>query len=103
MNEAIALEIGHCKMRELGIKEYVLRFRHFTLEQTQTKIIKNPGTVYILVGGDITHRVVSKSGTFELAAITNREQQYVHTGDLTLTNLIQNDLGHFKFLQLIPV
>lgn len=104
MNENLAIEIAKCKMRELGYgQNYTLRVRHLLLQEAQTRILKVGNNLLILYNPVSFTRVSSKMGVFDVTFPKSDEMQYVHSGNVTLTNLNEGLPTAFTLLQVIPL
>lgn len=103
MTEGLAIEIAESMMRERGIKceDYLLRFRHLILNYSEIRELSAKSELYILLSPVSLIRVFSRSGVYDTTVLLN-EAQYVHTGQITVTNLEQKTVVHVKFLQVIP-
>jgi len=104
MTEGLAIEIAAQKMCELGIgKDYLLRYRHFLVEPSGTRVIKGDNHLYILLTPETDARVNSKNGIYDARDIAINEMQYLHSGEITLFNQNPKVLVSIKFLQVIPI
>ncbi|MBI1836442.1 MAG: hypothetical protein HYR91_04165 [Flavobacteriia bacterium] len=103
MTDGLAIEIAKKKMLELEVGEnYLLRFRHLVLIPDESRIVKAPNDILILLLPDENIRVVSKTGAFDLTDKGISEMQYVYSGTITIQNLNQKLPVHVKLLQVIP-
>lgn len=101
MNEGTAIEIARYKMCELGIDNYVLRYRHLNLKETEKRIIKAENHLFIFIDPQIDIKIESKAGVYDLKDKTNQEQQHVHRGIITVTNQSASQ-NNARFIQVIP-
>ncbi len=104
MTEGLAIEIAERMMRERGVgcENYLLRFRHLILAIGETRSISANSDLYILLSPAPLVRVYSPSGVYDTTVLLN-EAQYVHTGNVTVTNLEIKSVVHVKFLQVIAI
>lgn len=101
MTEALAIEIARSKIRELDVKEFVLRYRHIRLDSDQRRTLSADNEFYIIVARMPLLIVKSKAGVYDLQDESLRELQHVHTGKITLINTVAQSM-EVKFLQVIP-
>lgn len=101
MTEALAIEIAKSKIRELDVKEFVLRYRHIRLDGDQRRTLSADNEFYIIVARMPLLIVTSKAGVYDLQDESLRELQHVHTGKITLINTVAQSM-EVKFLQVIP-
>lgn len=103
MTEGLAIEIAENMMRERGIKceDYLLRFRHLILNIGEILQLSAKSELFILLSPVSQVRVFSRSGVYDTTVLLN-EAQYVHSGEITVTNLDTKGVVHVKFLQVIP-
>lgn len=104
MTEGLAIEIACAKMQELGIgKDYLLRYRHFQLQGSETMNLKSDNDLFILLTPEADTRVYSRMGIFDLKDFAVSEMQYIHSGNITIENLNIKFPIQVKFLQVIPI
>lgn len=101
MTEGAAIEIVRYQMCELGIDNYVVRYRHLNLKENEKRIIKAENNLFIFIDPQANIKIESKAGVYDVRDKGNREQQHVHRGIITVTNqsASQNDA---RFIQAIP-
>ncbi len=102
MNEGTAIEIAKCKMKELSVENYILRYRHLRLDANEKREIKAENHIYILTYPFYNLRIKSKAGIYDLADDGLNELQHVHRGLLQLENQSNVRLD-VKFIQAIPM
>ena len=104
MTDAMAIEIARTRMRELGYDDnYTLRYRFLMLGEGETRIIQAGSSLLILIEPGSYQLIKSKSGEFNTTYPTSDEMQYVHSGNVTLTNLYEGGKMGFTILQVIPL
>lgn len=103
MNDTLAIELAKCKMRELGYEDYTLRMRHFLLQGGETRELKIGNNLLILLQAQTLIRVSSKNGNFNIYIPESGEMQYVHSGNILLTNFDLASPVGLEFLQVIPI
>lgn len=103
MTESLATEIARAKMHELGITNYLFRYRHFKLQPLAKLELKDHNDTFILLVPDPEIRVFSHSGIYDLKAGFITEMQYVFRGRITVENLSKQLPVQVKFLQVIAI
>ena len=104
MTDAMAIEIARTRMRELGYDDnYTLRYRFVLLGEGESRIIHAGNNLVILIEPGNYQLIKSKSGEFNVTFPQSDEMQFVHSGDVTLTNLHEDGAMGFTFLQVIPL
>ncbi len=103
MNELLAIEFARNKMQELGIgNRYLLRYRHLQLDPSHNLTLEGENDVWILLNQYPYARVISRTGIYDMQDKDINEMQYVHSGNVFITNTDKVQL-HIKFLQVIPI
>ncbi len=101
MEEGTAILIAKCKMQELGIEDYLLRYRHLKLDDNETLEIRSEHHLYILVTPKHFIKVESKTGIYDTQDEGLNELQYVHRGIIKVINRYPRQID-VRFLQVIP-
>ncbi|MBI3133635.1 MAG: hypothetical protein HYZ14_03070 [Bacteroidetes bacterium] len=101
MTEGAAIEIIRYQMCELGVIDYIVRYRHLRLKESEKRIIKAENHLFVLIDPQANIKVESKAGIYDMRDQTINEQQHLHRGIISVTNqsLVQNDA---RFIQAIP-
>ena len=102
MNEGTAIEMAREKMKELRVKDYILRYRHIRLDGKEKRVIKAENEIYVLTYPFYNLKLQSKAGIYDLADDGLNELQHVHRGILELENQSNVRLD-VKFVQAIPL
>ena len=103
MNELLAIEFARFRMRELGIGDnYTIRVRHLYIKTGESQTIKAGKDVLIFYNLASFQRIQSRAGFYDMTFPDSNEMQYVHSGEVTLTNLNESSPTSFIFLQVIP-
>jgi hypothetical protein len=103
MTESLATEIARAKMHELGITDYLFRYRHFQISSLGKLELKDYNDTFILLVPDPDTRVFSHSGIYDVKDRTIAEMQYVFRGRITVDNLSTKNAIQVKFLQVIAI
>ena len=102
MTTSFALEYIPRRMQELGIaNNYLLKFRHFVIQPSDSLIIDSYNQYFLLVDSESELTVSSEFGNYDLLDTGINEQQYEHQGKITIANT-SKILKHIKFIQVIP-
>ncbi len=101
MREGTAIEIAESKMKELGIEEYLMRFRHFKIAAKTELTIKAGRQWYFLIEPEAAILVESKRGIFNMESAAVNEIEYSHSGNIKISNHT-DFLTDVKFIQIIP-
>lgn len=103
MKEGTAIELAQKRMEELGIKNYLLRYRTLQLAPLAKLIIDAENHLYYLIEPSVYAIVRSKAGICNLRDITINEMQFVHRGKITIQNQYETNYLLVKFIQVIPM
>src|SRR3989338_3877752 len=101
MTESLATEIARAKMHELGITDYLFRYRHFQIPSLKKLELKDHNDTFILLVPDPDTRVNSHSGIYDIKNSAIAEMQYVFSGRITIENQNIKNPIQVKFLQVI--
>lgn len=101
MTEGVAIEILRYQMCELGVDDYIIRYRHLRMKANETRIIKGENSLFVFIDPQANIKVESKAGIYDMREAFINEQQHLHRGIITVTNqsVVQNDA---RFIQAIP-
>lgn len=102
MTEGTAIEFAEQKMRELGFgSNYLIRYRHYRLDQNEKRIIKGENHHFFLIGDPEVIKVKSRMGIFDLNDPGINELQHHHSGRIQIENL-ETETVSVRFIQAIP-
>ena len=103
MTIALALEYIPRRMKELGFNnDYIIRFRHFTLQPNEKVNIDADNQYFILLDGTSLASISSDMAIYNLSDTAVTEHGYEHQGAIKLYNYSEH-LCHLKFIQLVPI
>ena len=103
MTAELSLDYIKRRMQEMGYgKEYLLRFRHILLRESETRELTAYNQIFLLIDPISTLRIESDVGLFDLSEVSANELQYEHRGRIKLTNLSLSPTNA-RFLQAIPI
>lgn len=100
MTIGFATEYIPRRMKELGIKDYFLRFRHFVLQAGEKIELDANNQFYFLVDEVSNISISSDFGFYDLTHLNTNEQCYEHQGSISITNYSLSNT-HIKFIQVI--
>ena len=102
MTTEFALEYIPRRMQELGVADnYLLKFRHFVLQPSDTFEIDAYNQHFLLVDAEPDLSVHSEFGVYNLSDTGINEQQYEHQGKVSIVNS-SKIVKNIKFIQVIP-
>jgi hypothetical protein len=101
MTIALAIEYIPRRMKDLGIADYYLRFRHFVLQTAEKIELDANNQFYILVEEVADINISSDFGFYDLSDPMVNEQSYEHQGSISITNYAAGST-HIRFIQVIP-
>lgn len=101
MTIALAIEYIPRRMKDLGIADYYLRFRHFVLQAGEKIELDANNQFYILVDEVSDINISSDFGLYDLSDPSTNEQSYEHQGSISITNYA-SESTHIRFIQIIP-
>ena len=102
MTTDFAIEYIPRRMQELVVGDnYLLKFRHFVMQPSDTLIIDAYNQYFLLVDVECDVTVSSEFGMYNLLDTGINEQQYEHQGKISIVNNSKT-LKHIKFIQVIP-
>lgn len=112
MTTAFALQYIPQRMREIGICEYRLQWRHLVLGPTEIRTISAGNDLYFIISelpnirlDPIEVLVESEFGIWDMRdGLATNELQVEHRGEITLTNVDEaKEDSHIQFIQVIPL
>jgi len=101
MTEGAAIEIVKHTMCELGVGDYIIRYRHLRLKENEKRIIKAENHSYIFIDPHTNLKIESKAGIYDMMDNKINELQHIHRGIITLQNQ-SAVLIDARFIQVIP-
>ena len=78
MNEGTAIDFAEKRMKELGIENYLVRYRHLQIAPLSQITLDGENHLYLLVQPNIYTRVKSKAGIYNVRNNAINEMQYIH-------------------------
>lgn len=101
MTIALAIEYIPRRMKDLGVTDYYLRFKHFVLQGNEKIDLNADNQFFILVDENSDVSISSDFGFYDLSDPSTNEQSYEHQGTISINNNAQNST-HIRFIQVIP-
>ena len=101
MTEGTALDFAENKMKEWGVENYLLRYRHLFFNPLEKKTLKSENQLLIFIQPYGQVIITSKSGTYNSRDIGINEMQYIHTGIIQIENM-STRRADMRFIQVIP-
>lgn len=101
MTPDLAKEYIFRRMKDLGIEDYYLRFRHFAMQPGEKINEEAHNQFYILVHEIDEVSISSDFGFYDLSDPNINEQSYEHQGSISIINNSQIRI-HVRFIQIIP-
>ncbi|HEV8283821.1 MAG TPA: hypothetical protein VGQ09_05910 [Chitinophagaceae bacterium] len=90
------------RMKELGYgTDYHLRIKYLSLAPSEVRNVEAYNQLLILVEVGNNAKIESEMGTFDYTDINLRENQFEHTGLITVTNK-SVDIVNIQYIQVIP-
>ena len=101
MTEGTALDFAESRMKEMGVENYILRYRHVLFLGSEKKIFKSENQLLIFIQPYGQVNIISKSGIYNRNDAAINEMQYIHSGIIEVTNNSSNRT-EMRFIQVIP-
>lgn len=102
MSEAFALEYMERKLKQLGYKNYHLRYRDIALKQDSIEQIEAYNDLYCVLGEPQGVYIESSYGMYDATGAYNRDNIHLHRGEIRINNT-NLEMIRIKFLQAIIV
>src|SRR5687768_6330838 len=99
MTDNAAITLAKYQMQEMGITDYLVRFRHFNLAGDEIRTIRGENQFFYLLDSPPNIKVESKAGWYDTKSSATNEQQHVHRGIITLKNHDESP-NDVRFIQI---
>ena len=103
MKEGTAIELAQKRMEELGIDNYLIKYRHLQIPPQKKKVLDGENHIYFLILPSDYVSVSSKAGIYNINDVGINEMQYIHRGKITIENFYLKNYLQVKFIQVIPI
>lgn len=101
MELAFAIDYIPRRMKELGFKDYAVRYRHVRVTDKGV-VIDAQNQIWLAISPDAEIIIHSKAGIFKMNDKSINEQQYEHRGRIEISTA-STELIYSLFIQIIPL